>query len=97
MQFLKVTFALIFLISVNAFAQKNETNSLLDPLTFNNSQKVKTTKEWPVRRKEILETITQEIYGTSPERPGNMRFEVFDNDKNALGGKGNAQTGYCSH
>jgi len=61
--------------------------ALPDPFTFNSGKKVKSDKEWERRRKEILETMTREMYGVSPERPKNMRFEVFDNDKNALGGK----------
>ncbi|OJV15667.1 MAG: acetylxylan esterase [Dyadobacter sp. 50-39] len=61
--------------------------ALPDPFTFNSGKKVKSVKEWEERRKEILETMTREMYGTSPGRPKNMRFEVFDLDKKALGGK----------
>jgi len=68
----------------DVFAQNNP---LPDPLLFNNGQKVKSVKQWPARRKEILEIMTTQMYGTSPGRPKNMRFEVFDNDPKALGGK----------
>ncbi|WAC12822.1 glucuronyl esterase domain-containing protein [Dyadobacter pollutisoli] len=64
-----------------------QNNPLPDPLLFNNGQKVKSVKQWPARRKEILEIMTTQMYGTSPGRPKNMRFEVFDNDPKALGGK----------
>lgn len=85
MKFLKIIF-LVF-IPISVFAQNKETNALPDPLTFNNGQKVKTLNQWPARRKEILEMMTNEMYGISPSRPKNIYFEVFDLDKNALGGK----------
>jgi hypothetical protein len=77
---------LIFCLAglTDVFAQNN---LLPDPLLFNNGQKVKSVKQWPARRKEILEIMTSQMYGTSPGRPTNMRFEVFDNDTKALGGK----------
>jgi hypothetical protein len=77
---------LIFCLAglTDVFAQNNP---LPDPLLFNNGQKVKSVKQWPARRKEILEIMTSQMYGTSPGRPTNMRFEVFDNDTKALGGK----------
>lgn len=68
------------------FAQEG-IRPLPDPFTFNNGKKVKSVKEWEGRRKEILEIMTREMYGVAPERPRNMRFEVFDLDKKALGGK----------
>ncbi|WP_205748111.1 SGNH/GDSL hydrolase family protein [Dyadobacter luticola] len=58
-----------------------------DPLLFNNGQKLTSAKQWPARREEILQIMTTEMYGTSPGKPKNMRFEVFDNDRKALGGK----------
>jgi len=87
MKFQSIIFFFLLFSQTCLFAQLNESSSLPDPLIFNNGQKVKTIKEWPARRKEILKTMTKEMYGTSPGRPGNIRFEVFDHDKNALGGK----------
>jgi hypothetical protein len=78
-------FLMFCLAGLNAVFAQN--NPLPDPLMFNNGQKVKSAKQWPARRKEILEIMTTQMYGSSPGKPKNMRFEVFDNDPNALGGK----------
>lgn len=80
-------FVSILLFAVpTAFAQSTAGN-LPDPLTFSNGQKVKSTNEWKARRKEILEIMTMQLYGTAPGRPEKMHFEVFDTDKTALNGK----------
>jgi hypothetical protein len=76
---------LLFAVSV-AFAQ-SPIGNLPDPLTFNNGKKVTSADEWKARRKEILEVMTTQLYGTFPKRPEKVRFEVFDTDKNALNGK----------
>jgi hypothetical protein len=61
---------------------------LPDPLVMNNGQRVKTPKQWHTqRRKELLELFSNEMYGRSPGRSAQMRFEVFEEDKNALNGK----------
>ena len=61
---------------------------LPDPLVLANGQRVKNAKQWHTkRRKELLELFTAEMYGQAPPRPKDMRFEVFDVDKNALNGK----------
>jgi hypothetical protein len=81
--------ALTFFIAVLpqiVLAQEGN-RALPDPFTFNSGKKLTSVKDWERRRKEILETMTHEMYGVAPERPKNMRFEVFDVDKNALGGK----------
>ena len=57
------------------------------PLVFNNGKKLKSVKQWPGRRKELLEMMTSQMYGTAPPKPVKMDFEVFDEDKNALNGK----------
>lgn len=80
-----LTFCLAVLPQIIHAQEGNQ--ALPDPFTFNSGQKVNSVKEWERRRKEILETMTREMYGTAPERPQNMRFEVFDLDKNALAGK----------
>lgn len=62
--------------------------ALPDPLLMNNGQRVKTPKQWHTqRRKELLELFTNEMYGRAPERPASIRFEVFEEDHNALNGK----------
>lgn len=66
---------------------QNKNTSLPDALTFNNGTKVTSVRQWNARREELLKTFRAEMYGTSPGRPKDMRFEVFDHDKNALNGK----------
>jgi hypothetical protein len=61
--------------------------SLPDPLLFKNGKKVSSLKQWPARRQEILDELTHEMYGVMPPRPTDVRYQVFDNDKNALDGK----------
>jgi len=87
MKFSNILFFLLLFAQTVLFAQTNEISALPDPLIFSNGQKVATVRQWPARRKEILAVMTKEMYGTSPARPKNMRFEIFDNEKNALGGK----------
>ncbi|KAA6439431.1 acetylxylan esterase [Dyadobacter flavalbus] len=79
-------FLIILMPAFPAFARQ-PAGKLPDPLVFNNGQKVKSDAEWNKRRQEILETMTTQMYGTSPERPEKMQFEVFDTDKNAMNGK----------
>jgi len=82
-------FALTFCIAVlpQILHAQEGSKAFPDPFTFNSGKKVTSVKEWERRRKEILETMTREMYGAAPERPKNMRFEVFDVDKDALAGK----------
>lgn len=87
MRYLLFVLALFFGVLPKIVHAQEGNQALPDPFTFNNGEKVKSVKDWERRRKEILETMTREMYGVSPERPKNMRFEVFDLDKNALGGK----------
>ncbi len=60
---------------------------LPDPLVTLDGKKVTDAKDWPARRKEILELFRREMYGRSPGRPKGMTFKVFESDDNALGGK----------
>ena len=63
--------------------------TLPDPLVCLDGTKV-TTPElwWKKRRPEILELFRTQMYGRAPiGRPSEMTFEVFDLDRNALGGK----------
>ncbi|WP_183561484.1 acetylxylan esterase [Mucilaginibacter sp. SP1R1] len=79
--------ALFFVSTSVARAQDNTLSSLADPLIMNNGSKVTTAMQWRVRRKEIIQLFTTQMYGQAPARPANMTFKVFDTDKNALGGK----------
>jgi hypothetical protein len=77
---------LLCLVNYFVYGQK-DAKMLSDPLLFNNGNKVNSIEEWSKRREELLKIFRFEMYGTSPSRPKDMRFEVFDNEKNALGGK----------
>ncbi len=69
------------------FAQQT-TNALPDVLTMADGKKVTTTTQWVTKRKpELLQLFKREMYGQSPGKPVGMTFKVFDEDKNALGGK----------
>lgn len=77
--------SLFFVLSAGLGAAQTP---LQAPLVLANGQRVKNAKQWHTkRRKELLELFTAEMYGQAPPRPKDMRFEVFDVDKNALNGK----------
>ena len=53
-----------------------------------NGQKVHDDKTWyNKRRPEVLHLFEENVYGRRPGAPKDMHFEVFDLEKNALGGK----------
>ncbi|NID13449.1 glucuronyl esterase domain-containing protein [Fibrivirga algicola] len=61
---------------------------LPDPLQRASGGRVTTVAEWQqVRRPELIELFTSQVYGRSPGKPAAMTFRVFDTDKKALGGK----------
>jgi hypothetical protein len=78
---------LSFLLSGLLLKAQQSATQLPDPLVFNNGKRVKTVKQWPARRKELLQIMTTQMYGVAPPKPAKMQFEVFDEDKNALNGK----------
>ncbi|MGE4179132.1 MAG: acetylxylan esterase [Limisphaerales bacterium] len=62
--------------------------TLPDPLRFNDGRTVTTANQWTdARRAEILELYREHVYGRSPGRPRDMRFDVFESNAEALGGK----------
>lgn len=61
--------------------------TLPDPLVFADGSRVTKPGQWPQRRAEILELFRTHVYGRSPARPDNLRFEVFEESANALDGK----------
>jgi hypothetical protein len=74
--------------STNYEESKAGTFPLPDPLVFNDGKPVKTAREWRQRRRaEILQLLESNVYGRSPKPPKHIRFQVFDVDKEALGGK----------
>ena len=63
--------------------------SLPDPLATIAGNKVTTPAEWQkTRRPELLELFRANIYGRAPiGRPDNLRFDVRETNKEAMGGK----------
>ncbi len=83
------------LIALSARAQSPPANydeskvgtyTLPDPLVFKNGEAVRNASDWKRRRQEILELFQATVFGRSPKSK-HARFEVFDTDKTALGGK----------
>ena len=60
--------------------------TLPNPLLFNDGKPVRTAKDWPRRRAEILELFAENVYGHSPQAPKSLSYEMFDVDQRALGG-----------
>ncbi|MEO0332500.1 MAG: acetylxylan esterase [Bacteroidota bacterium] len=59
---------------------------LPDPLVFNNGKKVENEQDWSLRRAEILQTFSSQVYGTTPGEPLNIRSKVLSTDDEALNG-----------
>lgn len=60
---------------------------LPDPLVMADGRRVTSGEMWnSQRRPELLRLFEANIYGTSPAAPGEMRFEITDLDRTALGG-----------
>lgn len=74
-------------IPVNYDQSKVGTYTLPDPLKFANGTAVKDPAEWyHKRRPQILEFYKENQFGHAPDRPKDMRFEVFDKGTPAFGG-----------
>ena len=83
---LNFLFSFILLSTLSSSAQSPTPCPLPSAQVMNNGTPVTTLKQWPARRKELLELFTQQMYGVSPAKPTNIRFKVTDEDKNALQG-----------
>ena len=80
---MKTVEAFILALVVPAIA-----DGLPDPLVAADGARITTAAEWrEKRRPELLEMLTREMYGRAPGRPEKLVSEVFDRDKQALGGK----------
>lgn len=60
--------------------------TLPDPLVTTAGKKITTAAEWPARRAEILALFEEFIYGKVPAEFPEIRFNVFEEDRNVLGG-----------
>jgi hypothetical protein len=74
-------------IPTNYDEAKAGTFVLPDLLVFKDGKPVQTARQWKQRRAEILELFSANVYGHSPRPPKHIRFQVFDLDTHALGGK----------
>jgi hypothetical protein len=62
--------------------------TLPDPLVMEDGEPVRDPETWFERRRpEVLKLYQDHIHGRSPSRPAEMWFDVWDVDKQALGGK----------
>ena len=62
--------------------------TLPDPLRMADGTPVRCTEDWwGKRRPEILRLCEEQMYGRSPGRPDGMRFEVWERQAAAFGGK----------
>src|SRR5437899_10270892 len=88
--------ALLALLALGANTQQAATNydeakvgsyRLPDPLVLQNGQAVGDHDAWHKRRRpEILGLFNTQVYGRSPARPADLRFEVSHVDERALAG-----------
>jgi len=78
----------------SAFAQYNYDEAkvpkfnLPNPLVSDDGKKITTADAWKnVRRPEVLELFTTQVYGRSPGKPANLKFELRESSDKALGGR----------
>src|SRR5262245_21434296 len=61
-------------------------DSMPDLMTFKNGDKVKSAKEWPKRRAEIVEEFEREVYGRIPKNVPKVKWEVTRTTEGESGG-----------
>jgi len=92
----RVLFTILLLLPLVVFGQEANYDeskvpefTLPDLLTLNNGQKVKNAKQWmELRRPEILEIFTTEMFGGRPEKPEGLHFKQIGQDEEVYGGLG---------
>ncbi len=71
----------------NYYEEKVPAYTLPDVLTTSKNKKITNSKEWEkLRRPELLELFTSQVYGRVPETPYKMTFKVIKTDENAMNG-----------
>jgi hypothetical protein len=60
--------------------------TLPDPLVTQSGKKITTPAEWPSRRAEILALFEKFVYGKIPRQFPAIRFEIFEENRDALDG-----------
>ncbi len=62
--------------------------TLPDPLVMENGRAVTTAEQWRnERRPELLRLFEEQMFGRAPGRPAGLHWEVWEEDRQALGGK----------
>src|SRR5262245_40344935 len=62
--------------------------TLPDPLFSSDGTRITTSQEWQQKRRpEVLRLFQTHVYGRSPGRPKEMKWEVISVNTNALAGK----------
>ncbi|MGB3587824.1 MAG: acetylxylan esterase [Tunicatimonas sp.] len=90
-------FGLLFLFPPALFAQPDFTPNydeeqvpdytLPDLLLFENGKKVESHSDWQLRRAEILQLFSSQVYGKTPDQSLKLRTQILSTDKLALNGK----------
>ena len=71
----------------NYYEDKVPEYVLPDILASIKGEEVRTAKEWnSARREEILELFRENVYGRIPSTPYSKKFNVVNEDRNAMGG-----------
>ncbi len=77
----------LLIIVCSSVVSGQDTLQLPPLLRFNDGSEVKSVRDWEKRRKEIRSIFENEVYGTAPVVPKNIKFRIVQEDKNALNGK----------
>src|SRR5687768_10135745 len=59
---------------------------LPEVLRMADGQPVTRAEQWPARRAEIVEDFRKFVYGRSPGKPQELRFEILEDNRKALDG-----------
>ena len=71
----------------NYYEEKVPIYTLPDVLVNSAGKKITSAKEWTkVRRKEVLELFSENVYGKVPPTPYNKSFKLVNEDMNAMNG-----------
>lgn len=74
----------LLIIVCSSVVSGQDTLQLPPLLRFNDGSEVKSVRDWEKRRKEIRSIFENEVYGTAPVVPKNIKFRIVQEDKNAL-------------
>jgi len=67
-------------------AKANPYPRLPDPLTFANGQRVRTAREWPRRRAQIVASFDNQVYGRVPTNVPAIKWKLVSQTREVVGG-----------